>query len=91
MAVDEQARHALYQQAEAAMGSDSAETLMALLPPVGWADVATKHDVAHLAQLMETRFDASEQRVLQTMTWRLVQMLVAVVGIVLAVIVPFVA
>lgn len=62
-----------------------------MLPPVGWADVATKQDVAHLAQLMETRFDSSEQRVVQTMTWRLVQMLVAVVGIVLAVLVPFVA
>ena len=32
------------------MGSDSAETLMNLLPPVGWADVATKHDLVLLKQ-----------------------------------------
>lgn len=71
---------------------------MALLPPVGWADVATKQDIAMLDLKigatqtgLERKIEASEQRILQTMTWRLVQMLVAVVGIVLAVIVPFVA
>lgn len=31
---------------------------MALLPPVGWADVATKQDLAHLAERPTTRFDA---------------------------------
>lgn len=71
---------------------------MALLPPVGWADVATKQDIAMLDRKigatqtgLERKIEASEQQILQTMTWRLVQMLVAVVGIVLAVIVPFVA
>ncbi len=91
MAVDERARHELYQRLEATVGQNGAETLMALLPPVGWADVATKHDLAELEGRLEGRIDASEQRILQTMTWRLVQMLIAVVGIVLAVIVPFVA
>jgi hypothetical protein len=31
--------------AKRALGDDAGITLMELLPPVGWADVATKHDV----------------------------------------------
>ncbi|MGH9117209.1 MAG: hypothetical protein ACRD0A_04840 [Acidimicrobiales bacterium] len=46
MPVDEGARHKLYIAAEQTLGLENAETLMSLLPPVGWADVATKQDVA---------------------------------------------
>ncbi len=35
---------------------------MELLPPVGWADVATKHDLAALDERMELRFAAVDQR-----------------------------
>ena len=35
---------------------------MALLPPVGWADVATKHDLAALEQRMDLRFEAMEHK-----------------------------
>ena len=38
------------------MGAEQADTLMALLPPVGWADVATKHDVDHLATVIQLEF-----------------------------------
>lgn len=44
------------------MGSESAETLMNLLPPVGWADVATNHDLSALEQRLDLRFDAVVQR-----------------------------
>jgi hypothetical protein len=30
---------------------------MSLLPPVGWADVATKHDLAQLEGRIDARFD----------------------------------
>ena len=33
----------------------AATTMMELLPPVGWADVATKHDVDALADRIEAR------------------------------------
>src|SRR5713101_8686058 len=70
MTIDERARHELFTQAEAAMGAGPAETLMALLPPVGWADVATKHDLEReLAQLelrLDQRFELSEHRILGT-------------------------
>lgn len=58
MAIDERARHELYVQVEAAMGRDSADTLMNLLPPVGWADVATKQDLTALGDRLDRRIDA---------------------------------
>ena len=48
MAVSEKQRHELMKAMEGALGPEPAETLMNLLPPVGWADVATKVDLDHL-------------------------------------------
>jgi hypothetical protein len=45
MPVDERARHELYLAFEHLIGAQKADTLMAMLPPVGWADVATKRDL----------------------------------------------
>lgn len=50
MAVTEKQRHDLFNKLEETLGSDGAATLMDMLPPVGWADVATKHDIAALRQ-----------------------------------------
>ena len=49
MAIDERARHQLFQKLDQKLGPAEAATLMALLPPVGWGDVATKHDLDRLA------------------------------------------
>jgi hypothetical protein len=48
MAVDERARHVLHSRLEEVLGEDEATTLMSHLPPVGWADVATKRDLDSL-------------------------------------------
>ena len=56
MATTEQARHRLYQRLNEVIGTDEADTLMELLPPTGWADVATRHDLTHLGEVMATRF-----------------------------------
>jgi hypothetical protein len=45
MAVDEQARHELYNRLVETLGPTHTGTLMEHLPPVGWADVATKRDM----------------------------------------------
>lgn len=58
MSVDERARHDLHQQLEANLGASAADTLMGLLPPVGWADVATKSDIA----LLDARLNGLESR-----------------------------
>ena len=35
------------------LSEEAADTLMELLPPVGWADVATKSDIQHLRDEMQ--------------------------------------
>lgn len=60
MAIDERRRHELYRWAQEAMGPERADTLMELLPPVGWADVATKDDVRVLGR--ELRGEIAELR-----------------------------
>lgn len=62
MAVSERSRHALYEAARSRLGDDAAETLMELLPPVGWADVATKHDLLELERRIDLRFEAVDHR-----------------------------
>jgi hypothetical protein len=60
MAVDEAARHQLYATLEATLGPESTSTLMSLLPPVGWADVATKQDLTSLENAL--RADMADLR-----------------------------
>ena len=50
MAVDEAARHRLHDRLEQVLGVEEATILMAHLPPVGWADVATKRDLDALQE-----------------------------------------
>ena len=71
MALDERARHELFLRLEQVLGPESAETLMEMMPPVGWADVTTKRDLDALEERMNLRFelvdhgfDGSEQRLL---------------------------
>ena len=62
MALDERARHELFLRLEQVLGAEPAETLMELMPPVGWADVATKRDLDALEQRIELRFEAMDHR-----------------------------
>jgi hypothetical protein len=62
MSIDERKRHARYERLEDVLDGEHADTLMELLPPVGWADVATKQDLAALEQRMDLRFEAMEHR-----------------------------
>jgi hypothetical protein len=41
----ETGRHRLYEKIRTEWGEEHAIELMSYLPPVGWADVATKHDL----------------------------------------------
>ena len=59
MSVTEAQRHHLYQLVKSHYDDEAAETLMNLLPPVGWADVATKQDIARVEQ----RIDRLEARI----------------------------
>lgn len=50
MSVDERTRLALVRKLDSVLGTDDASTLMEYLPPVGWADIATKQDLVGLEQ-----------------------------------------
>ena len=52
MAVTEQSRHDLHQKLDTVLGAEEATTLMEHLPPIGWADVATKQDLDHHTALL---------------------------------------
>lgn len=60
--IDEPARHQLYGSLRHNLGIEEADTLMSLLPPVGWGDVATKADLAAMEARIEARFDGVEAR-----------------------------
>jgi len=49
MTISDQSRYDLHSRLAEVLGRDEAATLMGHLPPVGWADVATKRDLDHLA------------------------------------------
>ena len=55
MAITEEGRHRLYERLEQLLGTEEATTLMEHLPPVGWADVATRRDLD--AHAVATRRD----------------------------------
>jgi len=62
MAINESARHELFNHFKELLGTKDTGTLMELLPPVGWADVATKHDLAALEERIDLRFSGLEER-----------------------------
>jgi hypothetical protein len=57
MVVDDRSRHELYRRLEEVLGMEAATTLIEHLPPAGWAEVATKHDLANLEERIELRFE----------------------------------
>lgn len=61
MAISEEARHRMYTRLETVLGAEEAATMMEHLPPVGWADVATRRDLDHHAAI--TRADLDGLRV----------------------------
>jgi hypothetical protein len=58
MVIGEGSRYRLFEAARAGWGDEPAETLMELLPPVGWADVATKADLQQLGDRLRAEFRA---------------------------------
>ena len=62
MTIDERQRHDLHQRFEDVLGDEQADTLMELLPPVGWADVATKADLSALETRVDSRLETLEAR-----------------------------
>ena len=60
--MSEESRHHLYQRLEQVLGPKEATVLMEHLPPVGWADVATKRDLDVLATRVDDRLTEMDRR-----------------------------
>ena len=71
MAIDERRRHELHKRLEEVLDPETAATLMAHLPPVGWADVAPKADLESQTAVLEARIDSRIDR-LETKLTRLI-------------------
>lgn len=62
MAMTEELRLELYEALKEVLGVGPATTFMEAMPPVGWADVATKRDVDHLRIELGAEFRAELHR-----------------------------
>jgi hypothetical protein len=62
MPVTDRDRHALYVAARERLGEHEADTLMALLPTDGWADVARRSDLDTLEVRLTARIEGVEAR-----------------------------
>lgn len=99
MAITEETRHILYQRLESTLGREEATVLMEHLPPVGWADVATKTDLAHLKsdidhletvlrkdmEAMELRLQAEMSEKFSRLLFQLLASQVALVSLILVI------
>ena len=63
MATTESSRLEMHIKLKSVLGDKVADTMMDHLPPTGWADVARKSDIDHLAALMDARFEAVDTRI----------------------------
>ncbi len=63
MSVDEARRLLLHDAARDPWGAEAALVLMEMLPPTGWADVATKSDLDHLEARLGHRIERLDQRI----------------------------
>lgn len=59
MAITEASRYGLQQRLHDVLGDEEATTLMEHLPPVGWADVATRADLQHVETVLGLRIEAA--------------------------------
>jgi hypothetical protein len=62
MTVSEYQRTQLFNWFEEHMGKERATTMMNLLPPVGWGDVATRRDLEHFEERLLGKIDSSATR-----------------------------
>jgi hypothetical protein len=53
VAISEEDRHQMYSKLEEVLGAQVANTVMEHLPPVGWADIATKRDLDAQSERLE--------------------------------------
>lgn len=88
-AITERGRRELYEHAEKSWDKRAAGVLMALLPPVGWAEVATKADLAATEKALRGEIagvrgeiKSENAKLLRTLLWMNVTTMIALSGLV---------
>jgi len=71
MSITEASRFQLRTAIGQILSEEAADTLMELLPPVGWADVATKTDLQHLRDELKADIQALQLSIETTLEKRL--------------------
>ena len=98
MSISEAERHEIYELIRAATSDRVANNVMSMLPPVGWADVATKSELDSLRTEMRSEFSAVRadiralesnlrtemHRSARSQTWALVAWTTGLVGLMTA-------
>ena len=85
MVISEASRHEMHTKLEEVLGAQVAATMMEHLPPVGWADVATKRDLDANQVLMKRDLDALQVLMKHALDARNVLFEIAGVGVVAAI------
>jgi Pyruvate/2-oxoacid:ferredoxin oxidoreductase gamma subunit len=76
MSIGEASRFQLRTAIGQILDEEAADTLMELLPPVGWADVATKTDLQHLRDEFKGDIEiAIEKRIHEQTKWLITTMI----------------
>jgi hypothetical protein len=89
VSIDERQRLALHEAAKESWGAEVAVTLMEMLPPAGWADVATKQDIELMRAALHVDLAdlrTTTERALRTSLMWTITTMVASVGAVAAVV-----
>jgi hypothetical protein len=71
MSITEASRFQLRTAIGQILSEEAADTLMELLPPVGWADIATKTDLQHLRDELKADIQALQLSIETTLEKRL--------------------
>lgn len=80
MPVDAQARHRLFTRVEEVLGPEPAGTLMELLPPFDWSEVAMKSDLRQLEARLGERIAQSAASTTRTVVFSVVSLTVTMMG-----------
>ena len=81
MSISNAERHDLHKALEELLGEQRANVLMEHLPPVGWADVATKRDLDHLEEQVRKDLALQMASLRNEVTGQQMRHTVAIVGI----------
>lgn len=84
MSVSEFQRHEVFKRLEERMGPERAATMMDLLPPVGWSDIATRRDLEALEARLDAKISERHAELLLKLFFGMVASNATLVGLVFA-------